>query len=167
MGGMRASGARPPAMWEAGQAWSPLGTTRRKEAAQSGADKPRHTGAVLLGGPGTVALVLSWAPGDLAVAYLVCRLVSGNSIEEKLLKNGTKDLIREVAAQGNDYSMAFLTQVPSSTMRPGAGGGVATHGDGSRAGVTVEGVAAGGVPRAEVSSSVVLIFVSADDPGAV
>lgn len=40
-----------------------------------------------------------------------CRLVSGNSIEEKLLKNGTKDLIREVAAQGNDYSMAFLTQV--------------------------------------------------------
>ncbi|XP_064128074.1 E1A-binding protein p400 isoform X2 [Loxodonta africana] len=40
----------------------------------------------------------------------VYRLVSGNSIEEKLLKNGTKDLIREVAAQGNDYSMAFLTQ---------------------------------------------------------
>lgn len=39
------------------------------------------------------------------------RLVSGNSVEEKLLKNGTKDLIREVAAQGNDYSMAFLTQV--------------------------------------------------------
>lgn len=38
--------------------------------------------------------------------------MSGNSIEEKLLKNGTKDLIREVAAQGNDYSMAFLTQVP-------------------------------------------------------
>ncbi|VFV36448.1 low quality protein: e1a-binding [Lynx pardinus] len=38
------------------------------------------------------------------------QLVSGNSIEEKLLKNGTKDLIREVAAQGNDYSMAFLTQ---------------------------------------------------------
>lgn len=37
--------------------------------------------------------------------------MSGNSIEEKLLKNGTKDLIREVAAQGNDYSMAFLTQV--------------------------------------------------------
>lgn len=54
--------------------------------------------------------------------YLVCRLVSGNSIEEKLLKNGTKDLIREVAAQGNDYSMAFLTQVPSCTRRPGAGG---------------------------------------------
>uniref|UniRef100_A0A4X2K4H6 E1A binding protein p400 n=1 Tax=Vombatus ursinus TaxID=29139 RepID=A0A4X2K4H6_VOMUR len=41
----------------------------------------------------------------------IYRLVSGNSIEEKLLKNGTKDLIREVAAQGNDYSMAFLTQV--------------------------------------------------------
>ncbi|NXK56133.1 EP400 protein, partial [Chauna torquata] len=41
----------------------------------------------------------------------IYRLVSGNSVEEKLLKNGTKDLIREVAAQGNDYSMAFLTQV--------------------------------------------------------
>uniref|UniRef100_A0A8C0V3A3 E1A binding protein p400 n=1 Tax=Cyanistes caeruleus TaxID=156563 RepID=A0A8C0V3A3_CYACU len=40
----------------------------------------------------------------------IYRLVSGNSVEEKLLKNGTKDLIREVAAQGNDYSMAFLTQ---------------------------------------------------------
>nr|XP_045367692.1 LOW QUALITY PROTEIN: E1A-binding protein p400 [Camelus bactrianus] len=40
----------------------------------------------------------------------IYRLVSGNSIEEKLLKNGTKDLIREVAAQGNDYSTAFLTQ---------------------------------------------------------
>ncbi|XP_053785012.1 E1A-binding protein p400 isoform X5 [Desmodus rotundus] len=40
----------------------------------------------------------------------VYRLVSGNSIEEKLLKNGTRDLIREVAAQGSDYSMAFLTQ---------------------------------------------------------
>lgn len=45
------------------------------------------------------------------MSCVVCRLVSGNSIEEKLLKNGTKDLIREVAAQGNDYSMAFLTQV--------------------------------------------------------
>lgn len=41
----------------------------------------------------------------------VCRLESGNSIEEKLLKNGTKDLIREVAAQGTDYTLAFLTQV--------------------------------------------------------
>ncbi|XP_063310461.1 E1A-binding protein p400-like [Pelobates fuscus] len=40
----------------------------------------------------------------------IYRLVSGNSIEEKLLKNGTKDLIREVAAQGTDFSMAFLTQ---------------------------------------------------------
>ncbi|XP_036609496.1 E1A-binding protein p400-like [Trichosurus vulpecula] len=40
----------------------------------------------------------------------IYRLVSGNSVEEKLLKNGTKDLIREVAAQGNDYTMAFLTQ---------------------------------------------------------
>lgn len=39
------------------------------------------------------------------------RLESGNSIEEKLLKNGTKDLIREVAAQGMDYILAFLTQV--------------------------------------------------------
>lgn len=41
----------------------------------------------------------------------VPRLESGNSIEEKLLKNGTKDLIREVAAQGTDYTLAFLTQV--------------------------------------------------------
>ncbi|XP_040203628.1 E1A-binding protein p400-like isoform X1 [Rana temporaria] len=40
----------------------------------------------------------------------IYRLVSGNSVEEKLLKNGTKDLIREVAAQGTDFSMAFLTQ---------------------------------------------------------
>lgn len=39
------------------------------------------------------------------------RLESGNSIEEKLLKNGTKDLIREVAAQGTDYTLAYLTQV--------------------------------------------------------
>lgn len=60
----------------------------------------------------------------MCVYVLGCRLVSGNSIEEKLLKNGTKDLIREVAAQGNDYSMAFLTQVLSSTRRPGAGEGV-------------------------------------------
>lgn len=61
-------------------------------------------------------------PRDLAVTMclcFVCRLVSGNSIEEKLLKNGTKDLIREVAAQGNDYSMAFLTQVPAcALLRP-------------------------------------------------
>ncbi|KAM9330869.1 E1A-binding protein p400-like [Gastrophryne carolinensis] len=40
----------------------------------------------------------------------VYRLVNANSIEEKLLRNGTKDLIREVAAQGSDYSLAFLTQ---------------------------------------------------------
>ncbi|XP_043102527.1 E1A-binding protein p400 isoform X4 [Puntigrus tetrazona] len=40
----------------------------------------------------------------------IYRLESGNSIEEKLLKNGTKDLIREVAAQGMDYTLAFLTQ---------------------------------------------------------
>ncbi|XP_052459943.1 E1A-binding protein p400 isoform X5 [Carassius gibelio] len=40
----------------------------------------------------------------------IYRLESGNSIEEKLLKNGTKDLIREVAAQGMDYTVAFLTQ---------------------------------------------------------
>lgn len=63
---------------------------------------------------------------------LFYRLVSGNSIEEKLLKNGTKDLIREVAAQGNDYSMAFLTQVPvtgvqSSWLLRGEGGGRATQ----------------------------------------
>lgn len=42
---------------------------------------------------------------------MLFRLESGNSIEEKLLKNGTKDLIREVAAQGTDYTLAFLTQV--------------------------------------------------------
>uniref|UniRef100_A0A674NRX3 E1A binding protein p400 n=1 Tax=Takifugu rubripes TaxID=31033 RepID=A0A674NRX3_TAKRU len=40
----------------------------------------------------------------------IYRLESGNSVEEKLLKNGTKDLIREVAAQGTDYTLAFLTQ---------------------------------------------------------
>ncbi|KAM9464930.1 E1A-binding protein p400-like isoform 9-T11 [Salvelinus alpinus] len=40
----------------------------------------------------------------------IYRLESANSIEEKLLKNGTKDLIREVAAQGTDYTLAFLTQ---------------------------------------------------------
>ncbi|XP_019362594.1 PREDICTED: E1A-binding protein p400-like isoform X3 [Gavialis gangeticus] len=40
----------------------------------------------------------------------VYRLVSSNSIEEMLLKNGTKHLIREVAASGNDNPMAFLTQ---------------------------------------------------------
>ncbi|XP_068168040.1 E1A-binding protein p400 isoform X2 [Antennarius striatus] len=40
----------------------------------------------------------------------VYRLESGNSVEEKLLKNGTRDLIREVAAQGTDFTLAFLTQ---------------------------------------------------------
>lgn len=54
----------------------------------------------------------------------VYRLVSGNSIEEKLLKNGTKDLIREVAAQGNDYSMAFLTQVGPCVTSDASGGRV-------------------------------------------
>lgn len=39
--------------------------------------------------------------------------------------------------------------------------------DGNRVGLTAEGVAAGGFPRAEVSSSVLLISVSADHPGAV
>uniref|UniRef100_A0A8C9L963 E1A-binding protein p400 n=1 Tax=Pavo cristatus TaxID=9049 RepID=A0A8C9L963_PAVCR len=48
----------------------------------------------------------------------IYRLVSRNSVEEKLLKNGTKDLIREVAAQGNDYSMAFLTQIVRSVTFP-------------------------------------------------
>lgn len=43
--------------------------------------------------------------------FVLVRLESGNSIEEKLLKNGTKELIREVVAQGTDYSLAFLTQV--------------------------------------------------------
>ncbi|XP_039361452.1 E1A-binding protein p400-like isoform X6 [Mauremys reevesii] len=40
----------------------------------------------------------------------IYRLVSGNSIEEMLLKNGTKCLIKEVATQGNNYPMTFLTQ---------------------------------------------------------
>lgn len=48
---------------------------------------------------------------------ILFRLESGNSIEEKLLKNGTKDLIREVAAQGTDYTLAFLTQVHAHTER--------------------------------------------------
>lgn len=81
----------------------------------------------------------SGRPAVIVHGSVFCRLVSGNSIEEKLLKNGTKDLIREVAAQGNDYSMAFLTQVPSRARRPrgcylvfGVGGGgrqrSSTHG---------------------------------------
>ncbi|CAM4568339.1 unnamed protein product [Lepidochelys kempii] len=40
----------------------------------------------------------------------IYRLVSGNSVEEMLLKNGAKSLIKEVAAQGNNYPMTFLTQ---------------------------------------------------------
>ncbi|XP_026512739.1 E1A-binding protein p400-like isoform X5 [Terrapene carolina triunguis] len=40
----------------------------------------------------------------------IYRLVSGNSVEEMLLKNGTKCLIKEVAAQGNNYPLTFLTQ---------------------------------------------------------
>lgn len=42
---------------------------------------------------------------------LFYRLVSGKSIEEMLLKNGTKCLIKEVAAQRNNYPMTFLTQI--------------------------------------------------------
>uniref|UniRef100_A0A8C0HFW0 Myb-like domain-containing protein n=1 Tax=Chelonoidis abingdonii TaxID=106734 RepID=A0A8C0HFW0_CHEAB len=41
----------------------------------------------------------------------IYRLVSGNSVEEMLLKNGTKCLIKEGATQGNNYPMTFLTQV--------------------------------------------------------
>ncbi|XP_072735771.1 E1A-binding protein p400-like [Ciconia boyciana] len=41
----------------------------------------------------------------------VYRLVSGNSVEERLLKKGIKHLIQEVAAQGDDCSTDFLTQV--------------------------------------------------------
>ncbi|XP_044846058.1 E1A-binding protein p400-like [Mauremys mutica] len=40
----------------------------------------------------------------------IYRLVSGNSVEEMLLKNGTKCLIKEVATQANNYPMTFLTQ---------------------------------------------------------
>lgn len=39
------------------------------------------------------------------------RLVSGNSVEERLLKKGIKHLIQEVATQGDDCSVGFLTQV--------------------------------------------------------
>lgn len=60
-------------------------------------------------------LNLSYLSGLFLKAFILTlcsvRLESGNSIEEKLLKNGTKDLIREVAAQGMDYTLAFLTQV--------------------------------------------------------
>ncbi|KAM6340309.1 E1A-binding protein p400-like [Alca torda] len=40
----------------------------------------------------------------------IYRLVSGNSVEERLLKKGIKLLIQEVAAQGDDCSTDFLTQ---------------------------------------------------------
>lgn len=70
--------------------------------------------------PAAPGAVLRGRAASVCGSCFMCRLVSANSIEEKLLKNGTKDLIREVAAQGNDYSMAFLTQVP----RPWASGGL-------------------------------------------
>lgn len=83
---------------------------------------------------------------------VLCRLVSGNSIEEKLLKNGTKDLIREVAAQGNDYSMAFLTQVPMGrTPETGAQGGALLH----------------GLPRPQAGASRGPLLCLANDSGAV
>ncbi|XP_048467716.1 E1A-binding protein p400-like [Rhincodon typus] len=41
----------------------------------------------------------------------IYRLVIGNSIEEKLLKNGTKNLIRDVASHGSNYCTAYLQQV--------------------------------------------------------
>ncbi|KAM6377973.1 E1A-binding protein p400-like [Pluvialis apricaria] len=41
----------------------------------------------------------------------IYRLVSGNSVEERLLEKGIKHLIQEVAAQGDDCSTDFLTQV--------------------------------------------------------
>ncbi|XP_029881562.1 E1A-binding protein p400-like isoform X3 [Aquila chrysaetos chrysaetos] len=41
----------------------------------------------------------------------IYRLVSGNSVEERLLKKGIKHLIQEVAAQGDDCSTDLLTQV--------------------------------------------------------
>uniref|UniRef100_A0A8B9CJV1 Myb-like domain-containing protein n=1 Tax=Anser brachyrhynchus TaxID=132585 RepID=A0A8B9CJV1_9AVES len=40
----------------------------------------------------------------------IYRLVSGNSVEERLLKKGIKHLIQEVATQGDDCSVEFLTQ---------------------------------------------------------
>ncbi|XP_068013481.1 E1A-binding protein p400-like isoform X3 [Melanerpes formicivorus] len=41
----------------------------------------------------------------------IYRLVTGNSVEERLLKKGIKHLTEEVAAQGGDCSTDFLTQV--------------------------------------------------------
>ncbi|XP_051887775.1 LOW QUALITY PROTEIN: E1A-binding protein p400 [Pristis pectinata] len=40
----------------------------------------------------------------------IYRLVIGNSIEEKLLKNGTKNLIKDVASHGSHYCTAYLQQ---------------------------------------------------------
>ncbi|KAM6051492.1 E1A-binding protein p400-like isoform 3-T3 [Theristicus caerulescens] len=41
----------------------------------------------------------------------IYRLISGNSVEEKLLEKSIKHLIQEVATQGDDCSTDFLTQV--------------------------------------------------------
>uniref|UniRef100_A0A8C3JDR2 Uncharacterized protein n=1 Tax=Calidris pygmaea TaxID=425635 RepID=A0A8C3JDR2_9CHAR len=41
----------------------------------------------------------------------IYRLISGNSVEERLLEKSIKHLVQEVAAQGNDCSTGFLTQV--------------------------------------------------------
>ncbi|XP_051489732.1 E1A-binding protein p400-like [Apus apus] len=41
----------------------------------------------------------------------IYRLISGNSVEERLLKKGIKHLMQEVAAQGDDCSTDLLTQV--------------------------------------------------------
>ncbi|XP_027545519.1 E1A-binding protein p400-like [Neopelma chrysocephalum] len=41
----------------------------------------------------------------------IYRLVSGNSVEKSLLKKGIKHLIQELAAQGEDCSTDFLSQV--------------------------------------------------------
>ncbi|XP_054700679.1 E1A-binding protein p400-like isoform X4 [Grus americana] len=41
----------------------------------------------------------------------IYRLISGSSVEERLFKNGIKHLIQEMAAQGDDCSTDFLTQV--------------------------------------------------------
>ncbi|XP_068510326.1 E1A-binding protein p400-like isoform X8 [Anas acuta] len=41
----------------------------------------------------------------------IYRLVSGNSVEERLLKKGIKHLIQEVATQGDDCSVGCLTQL--------------------------------------------------------
>ncbi|KAJ7397867.1 hypothetical protein BTVI_130992 [Pitangus sulphuratus] len=41
----------------------------------------------------------------------IYRLVSGNSVEERLLKKGVKHLMQELAAQGDDCSTDFFSQV--------------------------------------------------------